>query len=358
LTVKHARRSRRALWALLTLIGLVAVACAKNAPQDALSPDGPVARQADNLFRPVFWIAVAIFVLVEGMLVYALIRFRRRSDRDAPKQIHGNQRLEIMWTILPAALLAGIAVPTVLAIFDVAARPVGAGVVNVKVIGHQWWWEYEYTDIKTPEGGPLKTANELVIPTDRWVYLEMTSADVIHSYWVPRLAGKQDVIPNRITTLKLRADQPGMYEGQCAEFCALSHANMRLRVIAQDVVSFDRWVAEQTRPAPGFATGQVGAGFGLAASPLTGGQTCMTCHTIRGHPGSTGATTGPDLTHFASRTSFAGSMLQLLPAEVGRANLVRWLDDPPEVKPGSLMPDYNLTGDQIESLVAYLLSLE
>ena len=359
MTGRNVRRARRAVWtAILTLLGLVAVACAKDAPQDTLVPVGPVAEQADNLFRPVFWIATVIFVLVEGLLVFALIKFRQRSSRDVPKQIHGNQRLEIIWTIIPAVLLAGIGLPTVITIFDVAERPVGANVVHVKVTAHQWWWEYEYTDLAVPGGGKLKTANELVIPTGRWVDLEMTSADVIHSYWIPKLAGKQDVVPGRTTYLKLRSDQPGVFEGQCAEFCALSHANMRLRAIALTPDAFDAWAAREVSPSTANPPDAMAMGFGLMASPLQGGNTCFSCHTVRGHPGSSGAAVGPDLTHFASRTTFAGSMLPLTPDARGRGNLFEWLDDPPAVKPGSFMPDYNLTKEQIDALVAYLMALK
>jgi cytochrome c oxidase subunit 2 len=338
---------RRVAWtALLTVLGLVAVACAKDAPQDTLAPIGPVAEQADNLFRPVFWIAAAIFFFVEGLLIYAVWRFRRRSDADAPKQIHGNTRLEIFWTVLPAMLLAGIGVPTVLTIFDVAEKPVGPDVVHVKVTGHQWWWEYEYLGL--PGGQTVKTANELVIPTGRWVSLDITSVDVIHSFWVPKLAGKQDAIPGKTNFIKLRTEEPGVFEGQCAEYCALSHANMRLRVIAQPTAEFDRWLQRQLRPAP--------PATGLALQRLT--NTCAACHTVRGVEGVGGAI-GPDLTHFASRSRFAGSMFDLT-AE----NLASWLNNPDAMKPladhpaGPTMPDYGLTQQEIDALVAYLMTLE
>ena len=346
------KRSRRALWTSLTILAFSTAACAANAPQDTLKPDGPVARQADNLFKPVFWIAVAIFVLVEGMVIFFSWHFRRRSDADAPKQIHGNKRLEIFWTILPAALLAGIAIPTVLTIFDVAQKPVGTNVLNVKIIGHQWWWEYEYTDFKTPDGQPLKTANELVIPEDRWVYLTMTSSDVIHSYWIPKLAGKQDVIPGRETHLKIMAEHPGVYRGQCAEFCAVSHANMRLRAIAKTENDFAAWVQGQLKPAPPPTSAEVMSIFQ---------DTCSRCHTLNGIGGVAGVT-APNLTHLASRTTFAGATFDLTPE-----NLARWLDNPTAMKPltGTIredrnepsMPDYDLTPEQIDAIVAYLMSL-
>jgi cytochrome c oxidase subunit II len=349
---RNARRNRRGVWtALLALLGLFLAACAANAPQDYLKPEGPVARQADNVFKPAFWIAVVIFFLVEGMLVYVIWRFRRRSDADAPKQTHGNTRLEIMWTILPAVLLAGVGVPTVLTIFDVAERPVGSDVVHVKVTGHQWWWEYEYLDFEVPGGGNLKTANELVVPTGKWVDLTVTSADVIHSFWIPKLAGKQDAVPNKDNYMKLLAPKDGVYEGQCAEFCALSHANMRLRAIALPPAEFDGWVQRNVRPAP---------------PPTDAGvlqrlqQTCAACHTVRGVEG-VGGILGPDLTHFAGRTRFAGSMFDVTPE-----NLAAWLDDPSAMKPlfdppdlaaDATMPDYGLTQQEIEAMVAYLMSL-
>lgn len=346
MTGRSPGRTRRVVAALSAGLGLLAVACAKNAPQDALSPEGPFARRADSLFRPVFWIAAGIFFLVEGLLVYAVVRFRQRSERDVPVQTHGNRRLEIAWTIVPALLMLGVAIPTVATIFSFAEAPAGRDVVNVKVTGHQWWWEYEYTDLKTPDGQPLKTANELVIPVGRPVFLAMTSEDVIHSYWVPKIsAGKQDVIPGRTTHLTLQADRPGVYRGQCAEFCALSHANMRLRVIAQSPGDFERWVQGQLEPAAALPEG-------LALQRLT--STCAACHTVRGVP-NVGGITGPDLTHFASRTSFAGSML-----EMTADNIALWLRGPADVKPGQvppMMPDYGLTEEEIAALVAYLRSL-
>ena len=353
----NARRKRRAvLWIGLILLALAAAACASKAPQDTLKPVGPVAREENNLFTPVFWIAAGVFVLVEGGILFIIAKFRRRSEADQPVQIHGNKRLEILWTILPAALLAGIAIPVVLTIFDVAQKPVGADVVHINLTAHQWWWQYEYTDFKTPQGQTIQTANELVIPTGRWVYLTMTSADVIHSYWVPKLAGKQDVIPGRITHLKLRSDVPGVFNGQCAEFCALSHANMRLKVIAQSPADFDAWVQNEIRPAAP-PTDQ------LVMQRLQ--MTCFACHNIGGVPGNGGARVGPDLTHFASRTSFAGSMLEMTPA-----NIALWLKDPPGIKPGvpidltgkekygTMMPNYHLSADEIQALVAYLSSLK
>lgn len=354
------RRLRRALLALSAL-AILATSCAKNAPQDTLTPDGPIAREIDGLFKPVFWIAAAVFFLVEGLIVYAVLSGRRRKQ--IPVQIHGNRRLEIVLTLLPALLLGGIAIPTVLQIFDLSAKQTAAGTLNVKVIGHQWWWEYEYTDIKLPGGKQaLKTANELHIPVGPKIQLEMTSADVIHAFWVPKLAGKQDVVPGHTNPLVIQADKPGEYLGQCAEFCALSHANMRLRVIAQPPDEFERWVAGQLRE----ASLPLGADGARGGEIFAGMGNCWQCHTVRGLPKAS-AVFGPDLTHFASRGTFAGAIYRL-----NEEKLRLWLQDPLAAKPGSRMrlcssttADYTppacipkLSEEQISLLITFLMSLK
>jgi cytochrome c oxidase subunit 2 len=322
----------------------------------------------------VFWVAAAIFVVVEGLLVFFAWRYRHRKDREGiPPQVHGNTRLEIAWTILPAIILAGVAVPTVTTIFDLSREPTGK-VLNVDVLGHQWWWEFDY-----PDQGII-TANELHIPTGTTVYLRLCSVGlgyggqvagsecqpgppdgaqpavvgdaVIHSFWVPELAGTQDVVPGRANHLVLQADEPGTYTGQCKEFCGLSHAYMKFRVVAHTPDDFDAWVAGQQRAAE---MPQRGTPAGAGADVFSG--QCIACHAIdglvdaNGEPvmGSNGA---PNLTHFASRACFAGCML-----ETNDENLRRWLADPPTVKAGSWMPNYNLTPEQIDQLVAYLNTL-
>ena len=322
-----------------TFVGVLAVllaACTRETPFNTLAPAGPVAEKQADLFWLVFWIAAAVFVLVEGALVVIMYRFRRRSADDTPRQIHGNTRLEVMWTILPALLLAGVAVPTVGTIFDLAEAPPGSMVV--KVTGHQWWWEIEYPDLG------VVTANEAHIPTGEQVIFELTSDDVIHSWWVPRLAGKMDLVPGRTNTMNLAADAPGTYRGQCAEFCGLSHANMRFRVVAQEPADFEAWVDDQ---------------LAEAAAPDAEVEqilpTCFACHQFRGvgGPQAPPPIEGPDLTHIGGRQTIAGGMLPNDPE-----TLARWLRDPPAVKPGSKMPDYNLTEPQIEALVEYLQGLE
>lgn len=354
-------------------LAVVAAACAPNATQDTLKPAGPYAEKVDRLFEPVFWFAVVpIFVLVEGALIWFSLRYRRRKGRAAgiPPQIHGNTRLEIAWTILPAVILAGVAVPTVATIWDLAAKPTGSTVLDVDVLGHQWWWEFRYPNEQ------IDTANVLHIPVGRPVYLRLCSAGagyggqpapnacqsdlplaaslggaVIHSFWVPQLAGKQDVVPARANTLVLEADHPGVYTGQCAEFCGLSHAYMRFKVVAQTQEDFDQWIRDQQAPAaaPG---GPAAQGAGIFA------QTCTACHAVNGLkdqqgndvPGSINA---PNLTHLMSRDCFAGCIFDMT-----TENLTKWVDNPPARKPGSLMPDYGLTPDQIRAVVAYLETLK
>ncbi|MGH2578587.1 MAG: cytochrome c oxidase subunit II, partial [Actinomycetota bacterium] len=276
-------------------LALVAAACAPNASQDSLEPAGRYAEKIDNLFRPVFWIATAIFFVVEGLLLYLVIRYRHRRGRQGiPPQVHGNKRLEIAWTILPALILVGVAVPTVSTIYDLAAQPTGR-VLNVSVIGHQWWWEFDYPDLN------VNTANQLHIPVGQPVYLSLCAAgvgyegqpapndcqqipatigdSVIHSFWVPQLGGKQDVVPGRINHLLIQADRPGVYTGQCAEFCGLSHAYMRFTVVAQPRDEFDAWVRAQRADAPTPAEGSLAAtGFDL----FMDANTCIRCHAIQG----------------------------------------------------------------------------
>lgn len=356
--MKLRRLRRLAKPALVVFMLLFLAACAKDAPQDALSPDGPIARKIDNLFMPVFWIATAVFFLVEGLLVYAAIKFRDRPGREEPKQIHGNSKLEFTWTLIPALILLGIAFPTVATIFSVNAKH-EPDEVRVKVIGHQWWWEYEYDTEPV-----VKTANELVIPVDRPIFLELESADVIHSFWIPKLAGKQDVVPERTNTLQLEADQPGVtYLGQCAEFCSISHANMRLIVHTKTQSEYDQWIADQQKAAvaPTSAEAQEGQRIFME-------NACIQCHAIQGVEGAS-ATTGPNLTHFGSRTTFGSALYDNTPEL-----LVEWIKHARTQKPGVLMPNFDeplpagdpsgvsgtfkqLTDDQVRALVAYLRSL-
>jgi cytochrome c oxidase subunit 2 len=344
--------------AVLALGAFLFVACGQGLPQNTFEPAGPNADLQRNLFFLAFWIAVAIFVLVEGLIVFAAIRYRARRREEAPVQIHGNTRLEIVWTIIPALLLLFIGVPTIQGIFTLAAQP-GGDVLNVKVIAHQWWWEFEY-----PDDG-IVTANELHIPVGRPVLLSMEVKEtpggqekfgiepakaVIHSLWVPRLSGTQDIIPGRVTTMSLQADAPGVYLGQCKEFCGTAHANMRFRVIAQTAGEYDRWVTAQRAKAAEPAPGSDAAEGAEVFRQFPGGS-CLACHSI--DPSGQGSRVGPNLAHFGSRTTFAAGLFPNDPEL-----LERWLRNPDAMKDGAAMPDYNLSNDHIEALAAYLRSLE
>jgi cytochrome c oxidase subunit 2 len=321
-------------------------------PQNALDPAGPIARDIDGLWWLVFTIAAIIFVIVQVALVYAIVRYRRRNGEDQPvKQVHGNARLEIIWTIIPAVLLAAIAIPTVSTLFDIRNGPdADDNALHIEIIGHQWWWEVHYPDYG------FTTANELHIPTDRPVVLDMTSADVIHSFWVPRLAGKRDLVPGRDSQLTIQADEPGLYYGQCAEFCGLAHADMRLRVFAETEGDFETWALGQAEPAVLPADGPAADGW------ETFQVVCASCHAIDGT--SANANLAPNLTHFASRSTFGSASFANT-----EEHLREWLEDPSALKPmrpelndlesGRIlgMPNLGLTDDEIDNLIALLESL-
>ena len=342
----------------LALAALVIAGC--SGEQSALDPAGPYAQRPHDLILIVFGIAAVVFVLVQGLILYTAFRYRKREgDESMPEQVHGNTKLEIVWTLIPAIILAAIAVPTVQMIFQQMEEPEGE-FLTVEVIGHRWWFEYYYPDYD------IYTANEMAIPVGTPVRLEMTSADlarspelgVIHSFWIPRLAGKQDMVPGTTTYLNLQADSPGRYIGQCAEYCGLSHANMRARVEAMSMEDFERWVAEQRSPAPVPADGTLEARGRELFGDLGARQACASCHQVWDGNGLRGPAQGPDLTHLMSRLEFAGAIHDLTPE-----NLRAWLADPNSMKPmqyevnGIGMPNLNLTDDELDALVAYLLTL-
>ena len=340
--------------ALALVLALVATGCASDAPQDVLDPAGPYAQKLDNLFMPVVWVAVAVFILVEGIIVFAVLKWRHREgddDDDMPAQMHGNTKLEIGWTILPALILGVIAVFTVPVVFDLNAKPADA--LEVTVTGQKYWWGYQYDSqpefgITDSEG--IVTANELHIPAGQPVYLTLTSPDVIHSFWAPRLNGKRDVVPGRTHTWSLEAFEPGAYSGQCAEFCGISHANMRLKVVAHDRAGWDEWVEQMQQEPLKPLTGPAAEGFTLFAQ-----KGCAGCHRVGGAyeevaPDSPAA---PDLTHLFSRDCFAGCIYDLN----DRNEMEAWLRDP-QRKAGSLMVIGELTEPEIDNLYAYLETLE
>ncbi|HEX4978570.1 MAG TPA: cytochrome c oxidase subunit II [Acidimicrobiales bacterium] len=333
--------------ALAGVVALASSACASgDLEQNALDPEGPVSRQLDRLWDPVFAMAAVIFFLVNFLCIFVIVKYRAKGDDDAPKQVHGNARLEIAWTILPALILAVVGVFTVATIFDINERADASEVLEVEVIGHQWWFEYRYPSLD------VVTANELHIPAGERVQLKLGAADVIHSFWPPKLAGKVDTVPGRTNYMQIEADEPGTFWGQCAEYCGLSHGYMRLKVVAHDAGAWDEWVETNQGDAEAASGGEAAEGQELF---ITRG--CGACHTIEGLEGAAGKV-GPDLTHLQSRDWFGGATFEL-----NERNLRRWLRNPPEMKPmrpenNQGMPDLGLSEEEITKLIAYLETLK
>jgi cytochrome c oxidase subunit 2 len=347
----------------LLSLAVLLIACTPDHPQSTFEAAGPVAKNQLNLFWILFWASLGIFIVVVGALLFTIFRFREKPGTKLPVQTHGNRKLEIAWTIAPSLLLIALAVMTVQTLFELES-PSESNPVQVEVIAHQWWFEFVY-----PEYG-VTTANEVHVPVGRDVAFKVDSVDVIHSFWVPKLSGKMDIIPNVTNNTWFHASEPGLYYGQCAEFCGIAHAFMKFRVIAQPEEEWMQWLGSQQAPAR-FPT----EGLAAEGSLVFNTKGCITCHTVAGSdsPAMRDSRTAsfldgqnlihaPNLAHFGSRGSFAGSLL-----ENTDENLAAWLRDPEEVKPGNRMarladafndPDMALTESDIEALVAYLQSLE
>ncbi len=336
---------------LIAALGLfLAVGCNPDSPQSILQAYGPVAERQLGLFWLLFWAVIVIFVLVCGWLVYTVIRYRRRPGQGIPEQVHGNTRLEITWTVIPALLLAAVAVPTVAAQFYITEPPADADQMTIEVTGHQWWWSVVY-----PDSGVV-TANEIRVPVGKAVVVDLTAEDVIHSFWIPKLAGKIDVVPGKTTSMWFQADEPGEYLGQCAEFCGESHAWMKFRVIAESQEDYDAWTQAQLADAPQPATEAETTGAQLFIT-----KACIACHKIEGVPAAAGII-GPNLTHVATRTTIAAGVL-----DNNEENLRAWITDPSDFKPGNIMnrdglaymnPDFALSDEDVNNLTAYILSLK
>lgn len=395
-------------------------------PQSTFDTQGPVAKSQLDVFYTTVWVTGVIFVLVAAVLAYATFKFRARNTADEhaepPAQSHGNPLIELSLIGASIFALVIIAVPTLRAIrytYDVPEAD-KANALDIVATGVQWWFKFEYSAEKIDGGAALVTANELVIPAGRPVRVHLRTTDVIHSFWVPKLAGKVDMIPNRANLLWLQADEPGYFWGQCAEFCGEDHAVMRFRVIALAEKDFADWLAQQKQPARTVQAAAQNAsepfsiqpakleyqrnapGYSEAfdASPMENWKqkqfpekdekpaliaqgrklftekTCAACHTVRGHEGA--GTTAPDLTHIGARTTIAAGLL-----ENNTANLHRWISDPHNVKPhnkmyvgvsmgpsvmpgymlrdpktGALTPNIRISDQEAQALTAYLQSLK
>jgi cytochrome c oxidase subunit 2 len=319
-----------------------------QSPTNIFDPAGTPAHSIFSLSMLVLSVTLGIFVVVAGLLLYALIRYRHRAkdfDRE-PAQVYGSNQIELSWTVIPILIVVMLFLPTTRIILGTQSIPKPASALNVTVIGHQFWWEYRY-----PKLG-IVTANELHVPISdpdkpTPTYLEMSSADVAHSFWVPRLAGKMDLIPNRINTMWIDPAQPGLYLGQCAQYCGTQHAKMLLRIYAQSPQDFAVWVAQQKKPAQQDLTGNPAAQEGRSVFQHTA---CVNCHTVAGTI-ATGRF-GPDLTHLASRDTLASGAVKNTPE-----NLRKWIDDPNSMKPGALMPAMHLNDHDLDAITAYLTTL-
>jgi cytochrome c oxidase subunit II len=332
----------RAATSLAVVAILAACGGAERFPQTSLDPRSDYAQRVDGLQDLTIYLAVAVGAAVFLILAYILVHFRYKPGSPQPRQVHGNTQLELTWTLIPAVLIAIIAVPTVRTIFA-TQQEAPEGALEVEVYGFQWWWEFRYP---LPNGDTVVTANEVHVPVGQPVELKMTSRDVIHSFWIPQMGGKRDVIPGRVNRIVFTPLEAGVYLGQCAEFCGESHALMKMRLIAHEPEEFAAWLQNEAAPAVEPADSAVMLGRQL----VTGGA-CAGCHTVRGTNAVFGKL-GPDLTHVARRMTIAGGIL-----ENNAENLHRWIDNPPGVKPGALMPDLGLSEQEIRYVVAYLQTL-
>jgi cytochrome c oxidase subunit 2 len=343
--------------ALLLLSVVILASFTPEDPQSTFDTVGPVARSQLVLFYWIFWAAVLVWVAMTGVILYIVIRFRRRPGDVDPEQTHGNTRLEIGWTVMPAIVLAVVAVPTVSAIFYNANSP-DPDALTIEVVASQWWWEFKYPH-PTEAGEKLVTANEMHMPEGEVVNIRLESRDVLHSFWIPKIAGKVDMVPNSVNTMWIQADEAGEFHGQCAEFCGEAHARMRFRVVVEPRLEFDEWLAAQAEPAAVPAPESL-AEQGQALFEGNQAQ-CWACHTVLGSSKSKGKV-GPNLTHLASRGHIAAGTL-----ENTAENLRKWMRDNCEVKRGNIMcrdakvyndPERRLSDQDISALVAYLESLD
>src|SRR5499427_5431061 len=306
---------------------------------NALDPQSPFARSIYDLTIVSYIILGLIFVIVTGGIVYAILRFRARTDEPDPKQIAGNRKVEITWLVIPfliVLLLFGLTIQAMN-----RADPPPAPSADLVITGHQFWWQADY-----PASG-VTAANEIHIPTGKPLSVRLESKDVLHEFWVPKLPRKMSNVPGQPNHIWLQADKPGDYIGQCSEFCGTQRAWMRILVVADEPARFEEWQRAQLRPAQAATTDVTSKGLAVFQT-----STCINCHAIRGVAGAD-LRVAPDLTHVGSRKQLASGMIDNTPA-----NMRLWLKSPQHIKPGALMPDFSLTDEQLDQLASYLSSLQ
>jgi cytochrome c oxidase subunit 2 len=303
-----------------------------------VSGDSPQAQAILSVFTIVLSIAAVIFLIVLGLVITNIIRFRRSKRSGEPRQDFGNPKLEIAWTLVPAAILTVVFIITVKAMHNISPPPSGR-TPDMIVTANQWWWKAEYP------GTGVVVANELHMPVNRLWLLRILSADVNHDFWVPNLGRKVDAIPNHPNHVWIKPTAVGRYLGMCAEYCGAEHAWMRFTVVVEPQDQFDRWLRHQAREALAPTEPEAIQGQQVLLS-----MTCRNCHAIRGTIAD--GEVGPDLTHLASRRKIAGGVMENNPD-----NLAKWLRDPQGIKPGCHMPNLDLTAEQVNNLVAYLETL-
>lgn len=313
-----------------------------------IAPASTSAKAITDLMWGFSGVAGLGFVVVEAILLYTIIRFRHKNGAQLtkstlPRQIEGNRLLEVVWTVIPAVLLLIIFVFTVSTLWAIKVRPSqippDTHVVNINVIGHQWWWEFRYPDLD------ITTAQELHVPVDSLVFITVDSADVIHSFWVPQMGGKIDVIPGHLNQTWFQPTHIGRYVGECSEYCGTEHAHMRLDLVVESPDEYATWVRQQQAPIPNL-TGEAAEGEKVFMNGM-----CGACHTINGTDAE--GILGPNLTHLGSRQDIGGAVLTNTPE-----NLSRWLENPDSVKPGVKMPKPDLSDKERSLLVAFLESLK
>jgi cytochrome c oxidase subunit 2 len=328
-------------------------------------PASPGADSIRNLSIFVLAITGIIFIIVEGVLIYSIVRFRRKQTTTGkePPQVYGSKPIEIAWTAAPALVVFVLVLVTARTLWDVNVPPpaprTGDNTLFLTVVGRQWWWEYQYDHYNGqpihavgPDGKesdlPVITANELHVPVSeegipRRIYLTLKSADVCHSFWVPQLGGKTDLVPGRVNSTWIQTDQPGIYLGQCAEYCGKQHAHMLIRVVVDSPGEFDNWLQNERKPAIDDPAVKAGRSTFLS-------QSCVNCHRIRGTPAQ--GNYAPDLTHLMRRQTIASGTVPNSPED-----LRRWVADPQKIKAGCLMPDFGLSDRDRDLIVDYLSTL-